>query len=256
MGLYETIVWPTLRLIDAERAHSLAIRTAGFIQEFRLLRNILSICCSFTDPRLEFTWKGLSFPNPIGLAAGADKDGRIVGLLPVLGFGFVEVGTVTLEPQPGNSRPRVFRFPRRRAMINSLGFPSQGSDVVSGHLARLESPIPLGINIGKNAETGLSGVASEYAGLLEKLYKLGDYFVMNVSSPNTLGLRSLQGKPPLKTLASELAATRARIVDSAGGEGKPVLIKISPDLTFGELDGVLDTVIGSGLDGVVATNTS
>ena len=256
MRFYERVLWPLLRRLDPETSHALTIRTLSLAQRLSLLRWLAARLCSFQDPRLQFTWRGLTFGNPVGLAAGVDKDGRAARLFSALGFGFLEVGTVTPEPQPGNPRPRILRLPTRRALVNSLGFPSQGARRVGGRMAGVRLPVPLGVNIGKNAQTPLEEAADDYLACLERLYLHADYFVVNVSSPNTVGLTGLQARPALASLTSALAQRRASLADASGEPPKPLLLKLSPDLTHGELDDVLEVALENGVDGIVAVNTS
>ena len=256
MRVYERVLWPLLRRLDPESSHFLTIRTLSLAQRLSLFRWLATRLCSFQDPRLQFTWRGLTFGSPVGLAAGVDKDGHAARLFSALGFGFIEVGTVTPEPQPGNPGPRVFRLPARRALVNNLGFPSQGASRVAGRLAGVRLPVPLGVNIGKNARTTLEEAARDYLACLERLYPHADYFVVNVSSPNTVGLTSLQARPALASLTGALVQRRASLAQASGQAPKPLLVKLSPDLTRGELDDVLEVALENGVDGIVAVNTS
>ena len=257
MRPYERYLWPLLRRLDPERSHSLTLAALGLLQKLPLSRAMVERLLAVQDDRLAFTWRGLTFRNPVGLAAGMDKDGRLPHLFPSLGFGFIEVGTVTSRPQPGNPKPRVFRIPGQRALVNSLGFPSAGAASVAERLRRRRPPgVPLGVNIGKNTETPLDAAARDYLACLEALYPYADYFVVNVSSPNTEGLTSLQAKPALRTLTGTLLERRRAL---AGGEGeglKPLLLKISPGLSWAELDDVVEVSLENGVDGIVAVNTS
>jgi dihydroorotate dehydrogenase len=199
------------------------------------------------DESLACTVSGVKFPNPIGLAAGFDKNARAIGHWHRFGFGFVEIGTVTLRPQPGNPRPRLFRLPADRALINRMGFNNDGAEVVAERLSSTKARIPVGINLGKNKETPAAKAASEYAESFRILLPYGDYFVINVSSPNTPGLRTLQEKGPLLDIAQAL-----REVSSA----KPVFVKIAPDLELPAIDDVLDVAVEARLAGIIATNTT
>ena len=230
MTLYEHLVSPLLRVLDPEQSHTLTMRLLGAAQGVPGVVPVVHRLSEAEDPRMAVSWKGLRFPNPIGLAAGADKDASAHALLAALGFGFIEVGTVTPEPQRGNPKPRMFRLRDRKAMINSLGFPSKGADHVRQRLERRQVDIPVGINLGKNAGTPLESTALDYGQPLEMLHHHGDYFVLNVSSPNTPGLRDLQASPALADLAAVLAEKRHSLAAAAGGPVKPLLVKVSPDL--------------------------
>ncbi|PIK84558.1 diguanylate cyclase [Synechococcus sp. 60AY4M2] len=203
----------------------------------------------YRDPRLEVRLWGLTFPNPIGLAAGFDKDGLAVGVWPSLGFGFVEVGTVTPGPQPGNPKPRLFQLPQDRAALNHMGFNNQGAAALAERLRRLrQRPIPIGINLGKGKATPLEEAAADYLASFRLLRELGDYFVVNVSSPNTAGLRSLQAD-------EQLAPILATLQGENRGQ-KPLLVKIAPDLDWPEIDAILELAQAYRLAGLVATNTT
>ncbi len=256
MTLYEHLVSPLLRVLDPEQSHTLTMRLLGAAQGVPGVVPVVHRLSEAEDPRMAVSWKGLRFPNPIGLAAGADKDAAAHALLAALGFGFIEVGTVTPEPQRGNPKPRMFRLRDRKAMINSLGFPSKGADHVRQRLERRQVDIPVGINLGKNAGTPLESTALDYGQPLEMLHHHGDYFVLNVSSPNTPGLRDLQASPALADLAAVLAEKRHSLAAAAGGPVKPLLVKVSPDLDREGIDGVLEAVARGGIDGVIAVNTS
>jgi dihydroorotate dehydrogenase len=208
---------------------------------------------------------GLTFRNPVGLAAGYDKDGVAIRGLAALGFGHIEIGTVTPEPQPGNPPPRVFRLVEDQAVINRMGFPSQGADCVVERLKRLhvqtlrQAPsglfkhmnIILGINLGKNKDTPLEEAAGDYVKLMRVFAPLADYLTINISSPNTVGLRRLQGREMLETLLSQVNLERG-----TWNLKTPVLVKISPDLTEEELDDAVGVILDKNMDGIIATNTT
>jgi dihydroorotate dehydrogenase len=195
---------------------------------------------------------GLTFPNPIGLAAGYDKDGLGWRGLACLGFGHIEVGTVTLNPQPGNPRPRLFRLPDELALINRMGFPGKGAEFVARQVSgRRRGDTILGVNLGKSKDTPLEQAELDYIRLLQQFAGLADYAVVNVSSPNTLGLRRLQNQEALTRLLGSLAQYRRE-----EGIGMPILVKLAPDLTDEELEDALDATLSSGMDGVIATNTT
>jgi len=199
---------------------------------------------------------GLNFPNPIGLAAGYDKDGIGWRGLASLGFGHIEIGTVTPKPQPGNPKPRLFRLPEQKALINRMGFPGMGADFV---LQQISKPHPqnlvLGVNIGKNKDTPLEAAAEDYLSLLRLFATQADYLTVNVSSPNTVGLRQLQERHALDQLLKQLHAERERSAQT-GSRKIPILIKLSPDLSDPQLDDALDVVLANQMDGVIATNTT
>jgi dihydroorotate dehydrogenase len=197
------------------------------------------------------------FPNPIGLAAGFDKDGVALGAWEALGFGFIEVGTLTAHAQPGNPRPRIFRVPEQRALINRLGFNNQGAAAAAERFGRLRAAgqwpsVPVGINLGKSKITPLEDAAADYVESLEKLHAFGDYFVLNVSSPNTPGLRSLQGRDELDALLRAVQEKNRALPTGP----RPVLVKIAPDLSFPQIEEILDLAQGHGLAGIIATNTT
>jgi len=204
-------------------------------------------------PALEVNCFGLHFKNPVGLAAGFDKDGKYLHLLPYLGFGFVEIGTVTPRPQSGNPKPRLFRLPEEKALINRLGFNNDGADFLAARLKTLKNnyPIIVGGNIGKNKDTPNEQAINDYVYCFRKLFDVVDYFVVNVSSPNTPGLRDLQDKKPLTQILKAIM-----VEASAQHIKKPVLLKIAPDLSKGQLDDIVDIVKTTKIDGIIATNTT
>jgi dihydroorotate dehydrogenase len=197
---------------------------------------------------------GLNFPNQIGLAAGYDKDGIAWKGLTAFGFGHIEVGTVTPRPQNGNPKPRIFRIPDEFSIINRMGFPGKGADYVARQLAsrrKKRSSAIIGVNIGKNKDTPNEDAAGDYLYLLEKFYDLADYIAVNVSSPNTVGLRRLQARDTLESLLNQLAIKRTKLSTSI-----PILVKLAPDLSEIELEDALIAVLNSGMDGIIATNTT
>jgi dihydroorotate dehydrogenase len=204
------------------------------------------------DPRLAQTCWGLNFANPLGLAAGYDKDGEAARAWAQLGFGFAELGTVTRHPQPGNPQPRLFRLVADEAVLNRMGFNNRGAAALADRLAaywdRDRPPIPIGINLGKSKVTELAAAADDYRYSFERLYPYGDYFVVNVSSPNTPGLRSLQAADQLGPILAAL--------QGANGDRKPILVKIAPDLDWAEIDAVMDLALAHDLAGMIATNTT
>ncbi|MCB9666017.1 MAG: quinone-dependent dihydroorotate dehydrogenase [Alphaproteobacteria bacterium] len=244
-----------LLTLEPERAHAVALQllaTAGATEPGR--RALRFLYGPAQERGVELA--GLRFPNRVGLAAGYDKDARAWKAFAALGCGHVEVGTVTPRPQPGNPHPRVFRLRDQRAVINRMGFPSQGARVVR---ARLDADRPygtvLGVNIGKNKDTPLEEASRDYVELVEVFGDVADYLTVNVSSPNTPQLRELQRGPALRALLAEVV--RARDAEVARrGRALPVFVKLAPDLDDADLDDALGAVDDSGLDGIVATNTT
>ena len=198
---------------------------------------------------------GLEFPNPVGLAAGLDKDAAHIDALARMGFGFIEVGTVTPRPQPGNPRPRLFRIPEREALINRLGFNNVGVDAFLENVARARWRGVLGINIGKNADTPVERAIDDYALCLEKVYAAASYVTINVSSPNTAGLRSLQERDALEDLLASLTSSRERLA-TRHKKRVPLVLKIAPDLAPEDIPSISASVQHHGIDGIIATNTS
>ena len=249
--IYRTVVRPILFRIEPEASHetALAILGAG--------GPILSRLGSFgtrarDDPALTTTVCGITFPSPVGLAGGFDKAAQALWAWPALGFGFVEVGTVTAQPQPGNPRPRLFRLTEDAALINRLGFNSPGADAVAGRLAairRRSYPIPLGVNIGRSKAVGNEAAPDDYAYSFDRLHAFADFLVANLSSPNTPGLRSLQMRGAIVPLLDRLAGRNRTL-----GE-KPLFVKVAPDLTDEELEEI-GSAIGGRAHGLVATNTT
>jgi dihydroorotate dehydrogenase len=201
---------------------------------------------------------GLGFDNPVGLAAGLDKNGTAVPALSALGFGFLEVGTVTPKPQPGNDKPRLFRLVEEEAIINRMGFNNAGADAMADALKRAarHRSIPVAVNIGKNKTTPNERAADDYCACVRRLYPWADFFVVNISSPNTPDLRALQHGDDLKHLLHAVKAEVRAQAAAAGTPEKPVLVKIAPDLTREELERIVDTTIASGVAGMIATNTT
>jgi dihydroorotate dehydrogenase len=245
---------PLLFRLEPERAHALSLQAMRLVGSLPWLRTWLRARMSVpTQPRQVF---GLTFPNPLGLAAGYDKDGLAWRGLACLGFGHIEVGTVTLKPQPGNPRPRLFRLPEDQALINRMGFPGKGVAFVARRLAEPRPPgLILGVNLGKNRETPLEAAAEDYVKLMRILAPLADYLAINVSSPNTVGLRRLQARQALEELLSALASERRHQVEKLN-RPLPLLVKLAPDLSPAELDDALEAILRTGMDGVIATNTT
>ncbi|MEA2552786.1 MAG: dihydroorotate dehydrogenase [Fimbriimonadaceae bacterium] len=238
MGLYQAALRPLLFRMDPESAHDLA---------FKALERGAVTAKAYENEALHQTVFGLLFKNPLGLAAGFDKNARAVPHWHRLGFGHVEVGTVTWHPQPGNPKPRLFRLPEDKALINRMGFNNDGAEAVAERLSKSDSHIPLGINLGKSKVTPLEQAADDYQKSFRAMEAFGDYFVVNVSSPNTPGLRSLQERGPLAEIFSALRGVSA---------DKPLFVKVAPDLELTALDEVVQVAAEHNLTGIVATNTT
>ncbi len=255
-------MWPLFRRLlfqlPPETAHHLAVAWLECIQKSPSLCACLEKRFNLSDPILHTKVMGLEFPNPFGLAAGFDKNARLLPSWKALGFGFAEVGTITLREQPGNPKPRLFRLPADGALINRMGFNNEGAEAIRARLLTLLNQgrwpaFPVGINLGKNKATPLQDAAGEYAELLEQFLDLGDYFVLNVSSPNTPGLRELQEKSRLDEILGALQSrNQARYKNAV----RPLLVKVAPDLEWSALDDVLDLCEKHKLGGIVATNTT
>ena len=251
--LYRSLIRPLLFRLDAETAHHLTFEMLRTATRIPGMMPLVRLACGGPPPGLERTVFGLKFPNPVGLAAGLDKDAMVNEGWEAFGFGFVEIGTVTPRPQPGNDRPRLFRLPPDRAIINRMGFNSSGVDVVVERLKRVptERRIILGANIGKNKVTPNEDAENDYLTCLTKLFPYVDYFVVNVSSPNTPGLRELQDREPLTKLLTKL-----QDYNQSQPAPKPLLLKIAPDLGDSQLDDIIAIAAETQLAGVVATNTT
>lgn len=251
--LYRALFWLVLKRLPAETAHHVG---------FALLRAMMAVpgvaalwrrLCGARDPALRVHVFGKDVPSPLGLAAGFDKDGKGPAALAALGFGAIEVGTITAQPQPGNPKPRMFRLTADRALLNRLGFNNQGAEVAARRLARRPAVPLLGLNIGKTKVVPEDGALADYAASAERLAPLADYLVVNVSSPNTPGLRDLQAVSKLRPL---LAHVRATLDRASPARRVPLVVKIAPDLADDDIDAVADLALDLGLDGIIATNTT
>ena len=241
---------PLLFAFEPETAHRLAFRSLDCLERLGAASLLAQ-----DAPRLPVRAMGLDFPNPIGLAAGLDKNGEHVDALGRLGFGFLEIGAVTLRPQPGNPRPRVFRLPAAEALINRMGFNSDGAERVARNLAASRYRGVLGVNIGRNFDTPNERAADEYAEVLARLYPYASFFTANVSSPNTKGLRELQQTHEMDMLLARLAAERDRLA-ALHGRRAPLAVKVSPDLDDAAIAQIADRAVAHGIDAVIATNTT
>lgn len=249
--MYKTFIRPLLFRMNPERAHAFTFSCLKALQKMPFGLALASLFFRKKDPRLEREVFGIKFPSPVGVAAGLDKDAEVSDALGALGFSFVEIGTVTPEPQPGNPSPRLFRLPEDKALINRMGFNNQGAKAAAGRLAKRRTRVIVGGNIGKNKVTPNAQATSDYLKCYDALYPYVDYFAVNVSSPNTPGLRELQDKEPLEALLTALQKKNASMPAA-----KPVLLKIAPDLTDDQLDDIIEIVGNTGIAGVIATNTT
>jgi dihydroorotate dehydrogenase len=253
-----SLIKPILFQFDPEKVHYFVTRNLKRFNRFPGGAALSRAIWDLKDHRLEKEVFGLRFKNPVGLAAGFDKNGEMISEMANMGFGFVEVGTVTPLPQPGNPKPRMFRLPADGALINRMGFNNLGVDVIAGRIAAyrnkaasLQNKVIIGGNIGKNKNTPNENAVSDYVKCFDRLFDVVDYFVVNVSSPNTPGLRALQEKEPLMQLLNTLQQR-----NSKDGISRPILLKIAPDLTNEQLDDIVEIVQQTGIAGVIATNTT
>src|SRR5688572_29725608 len=248
--MYHFLIRPLFFLFDAERIHHFVFKGLRILGKLGF-RPILRLAFQYNNPKLQRDLFGLTFQNPVGLAAGFDKDAKLIDELSCLGFGFIEIGTLTPQSQPGNEKPRLFRLPLDQALVNRMGFNNEGTLAAVGRLKHRTSKVLVGGNIGKNKITPNEKAMDDYAYSVEALHPYVDYFVVNVSSPNTPGLRELQEKEPLLKLLSYVKSLNA-----SKANPKPVLLKIAPDLTTTQLDDIIQILIETKTDGVIATNTS
>ena len=252
--LYTKIAKPLLFRLDPEIAHRLTI---GFMRAATVARLLDKMYGVPRAPELAVDVCGLSFPSPVGLAAGLDKNAEAVRAFSSLGFGFVEVGTVTPRPQPGNERPRLFRLPEHEALINRMGFNNAGAEAVAANLRETGAlRIPVGVNIGKNKATPNDRAEDDYRACVGALYPYGDFFVVNVSSPNTPDLRNLQHGDSLGRLIAAVVDETDRQRERHGGPAKPVFVKIAPDVTDEQLAAMAETIAQSRASGMIAANTT
>ncbi|MDR6194385.1 quinone-dependent dihydroorotate dehydrogenase [Siphonobacter sp. SORGH_AS_0500] len=249
--MYQALIRPILFCFDPEQVHYFTFNVLKFSAKIPFVSALTRQFFTIKDPRLEREVFGLRFPNPVGLAAGFDKNAELIDELADLGFGFIEMGTVTPRPQPGNDKPRLFRVKVDQGIINRMGFNNKGARVAAEKLKRRKSKVLIGGNIGKNKVTPNENAVQDYLACFHDLKETVDYFVVNVSSPNTPNLRALQEKEPLTELLITLQTENLK-----QAKPKPILLKIAPDLTDSQLDDIIEIVQTSGIAGVIATNTT
>ena len=256
--LYKNLIWPVLSNLDAETVHEQTLSALQFAQLTfpgrMMLRNIAG-----RVPKKPVQLFGLTFPNVVGMAAGFDKDVRVAEGLAELGFGHIEVGTLTPKPQEGNPHPRIFRLKEDAALINRMGFPNGGVESAVPRLKRIahkKRNYVLGVSLGKQKETPLSDATDDYLTVMRQVYAHSDYLVINISSPNTPGLRDLQGGNYLAHLLRVLQEETAVLAQTHNSVKRPLLVKIAPDLTHAELDEILTATLDEKIDGIIATNTT
>lgn len=250
--MYKLLIKPILFLFNPERAHNITFSALKFFLAAGFMKKLVSAMYCVRSPELERTVAGIKFPNPVGLGAGLDKDAKVTDEMACLGFGFIEIGTVTPLAQPGNDRPRAFRLPKDQALINRMGFNNQGAKAAAERLSKRKNhKVIVGGNIGKNKITPNKNAVSDYVKCFHELFEVVDYFVVNVSSPNTPNLRELQDKEPLQNLLQTLQDENAK-----KPARKPIFLKIAPDLNNDQLNDIISIVHATDIAGVVATNTT
>ena len=258
--LYEKAVRPVLFALDSEKAHEAGVSAMALLGRLAPLCRLLEWKHRLPTAAKPVEAFGLKFPNAVGLAAGFDKNARAWPAAAALGFGHVEIGTVTALGQPGNPKPRMFRYPSEQAVINRMGFNNEGCEAVAARLAKQpgvgKRRIPLGVNLGKSKVADLDRAVADYLTSFAKLADFADYLVLNVSSPNTPDLRKLQDEERLRELLAAITSANRERATQAGKKRVPVLLKIAPDLSFRQIDAVLTAIAEFGLDGIIATNTT
>lgn len=256
--LYKTLVRPVLFLKDPEKTHEQALTLLSYLGP---AEGILERCFVIEDSRLQVQLGPLTFRNPVGLAGGFDKNGVAIKSWPAFGFGFIEVGAVTAQGQPGNPKPRLFRLPEDEALINRLGFNNDGATAMKARLSAIQSnggrpKIPLGINIGRTKVVETKDAAKDFLFTFETLFSHGDFFTINVSSPNTPQLRDLQEKKLLEDLLAAIQEKNRDLAAKTGTQLKPVLVKVAPDMEFSQLDEIIEVAQSKRLAGIIATNAT
>ena len=257
---YKNLLKPLFFRLDPEQAHELAVDALAILSKTPLIRPLMAAWNQLPQAAKPIEAFGLKFPNRVGLAAGFDKNAECWPAFEALGFGHVEIGTVTALSQPGNPKPRMFRFPEHDALLNRMGFNNDGASAVARRLEALPGPgqrrIPLGVNIGKSKIAPLDEAVADYGTSFNTLADFADYVVVNVSSPNTPDLRKLQEGNRLRELLGELCRLNEARLEKQGGQRRPILLKIAPDLSEAELDDILEILVDLKLDGIIATNTT
>ena len=255
--LYRSLLRPILFRLPPETAHEFALHTLALALAPAPLRRAVARRFAVTERSFgELKRFGLTFPNPVGLAAGFDKNGRVLDEMAALGFGFVEAGTVTHLPQPGNPRPRLFRLPKDRALINRQGFNNDGAAALARRLAHVRPACVLGVNIGKSRAVELDDAVADYLASFDLVQPHADYVAVNVSSPNTPNLRELQRADRLAALLGALQARNRELSATTGRAPVPLLLKVAPDLGEGDLEMIVDVALGAEVAGIIATNTT
>ena len=251
MSFYKLFIRPILFLLPSEKAHHFTIHSLRILLKIPGLNSLLKRSWKVESPKLERQILGLNFPNPVGLAAGFDKDAKVYEEMSTLGFGFIEIGTVTPKPQSGNEQPRLFRLKKDNALINRMGFNNDGVQAAVERLKRKNKDIIIGGNIGKNKITPNESAEEDYGKCFDALHPYVDYFVINVSSPNTPGLRALQEVAALQKIIHTLTTKNNKLEKPL-----PILLKIAPDMSFEQLDQIMNLCIAENLSGIIATNTT
>jgi dihydroorotate dehydrogenase len=249
--MYKVVLKPLFFLFPPETIHHIVFKLIKFFCKIPGVPALLKGYYVVNDKRLERKLFGLTFPNPVGLAAGFDKDAKLFDELGYFGFGFIEIGTLTPKAQPGNDKPRMFRLPQDEALINRMGFNNGGAEAAARRLKHRKSSILIGGNIGKNKQTPNEEAVCDYEKCFHELVNHVDYFVVNVSSPNTPNLRALQDKEPLTKLLNTI-----KTINGKEAQPKPILLKIAPDLTNEQLDDIISIMKETKIDGLIATNTT
>lgn len=256
--LYKNLLRPLLFLQDPEKTHE---QTLAVLSKLSFFEGALAQLFAVEDKRLQVRLGPLCFANPVGLAAGFDKNGTAIQTWPGFGFGFIEIGAVTALQQPGHPKPRLYRLPKDQALINRLGFNNEGAEAIAARLEALGKNgklrrIPLGINIGKSKVVETKDAAADFLLTFEKLYPYGDYFTLNVSSPNTPNLRDLQEKNLLKELLEAIQTKNRDLAKRTNSQEKPVLVKIAPDMDFSQVDEIIEVAQSQRVAGIIATNAT
>lgn len=256
--LYKNVLRPILFLRDPEKTHE---QTISLLSKVSFLEGALERLFAVEDPRLRVPFGPMTFSNPVGLSAGFDKNGKAIRAWPGFGFGFIEIGAVTALAQPGNPPPRLFRLPKDYALINRLGFNNEGAEVIGARLEALKNSgqlpkIPLGINIGRSKVVETKDAVADFLFSFERLYPFGDYFTLNVSSPNTPNLRDLQDKRLLGELLAAIQAKNRELAGKLASKEKSVMVKIAPDMEFSQVDEIIEVAESQKVAGIIATNAT